>query len=437
MNMHQTSVLKDLPALESQVAWKRHRRTASPARYILFSALATFVAIGGPTLLALLGIGMSRQDGDVAFNAALASLLATILSFVAIRSLLDFPLLPTYGHIAMTFVSSFAVVAIGLKFFRVDFSSPQFFLGMTIIAALVEIFFYVQRYGASLHIVVVPGVTSLAKPPTMKRSICFTRPIDTPTEFAYSAVVADFSVKLEPEWEHFLALSALQGIPVYHVKQFNESITGRVAVDHMWENTFGAQVPALMYPQFKRVIDFLVASLLLPFIVLIIGICAVFIKLEGPGPILYSQRRTGMGGQAFSILKLRTMTHDHDGTAYTQQDDKRITWVGRFLRQYRIDELPQIINILRGDMSWIGPRPEAISLSEWYEREVPFYIYRHIVRPGLTGWAQVHQGNVAAVDAARLKLEYDFFYIKNFSFWLDAVIVLKTIRTVLTGFGSR
>ena len=111
--------------------------------------------------------------------------------------------------------------------------------------------------------------------------------------------------------------------------------------------------------------------------------------------------------------------------------------MGRFLRQYRLDELPQIINILRGDMSWIGPRPEAISLAEWYEREVPFYVYRHIVRPGITGWAQVHQGNVAAVDAARLKLEYDFFYIKHFSFWLDAVIVMKTLRTIVTGFGSR
>ena len=95
------------------------------------------------------------------------------------------------------------------------------------------------------------------------------------------------------------------------------------------------------------------------------------------------------------------------------------------LRQYRIDELPQIINILRGEMSWIGPRPEAVSLAEWYEREVPFYVYRHVVRPGISGWAQVHQGNVGAVDAAQLKLEYDFFYIKNFSFWLDIVIVLK------------
>jgi lipopolysaccharide/colanic/teichoic acid biosynthesis glycosyltransferase len=119
------------------------------------------------------------------------------------------------------------------------------------------------------------------------------------------------------------------------------------------------------------------------------------------------------------------MAHNNGGDAYTQPNDDRITRVGRVLREYRIDELPQIINIVRGEMSWIGPRPEAVSLAEWYEREVPFYVYRHVVRPGISGWAQVHQGNVGAVDAARLKLEYDFFYIKNYSFWLDIVIVLR------------
>jgi lipopolysaccharide/colanic/teichoic acid biosynthesis glycosyltransferase len=107
------------------------------------------------------------------------------------------------------------------------------------------------------------------------------------------------------------------------------------------------------------------------------------------------------------------------------------------LRRYRIDELPQVVNILRGEMSWIGPRPEAIQLSQWYEREVSFYLYRHIVRPGISGWAQVNQGNVAAVDAAREKLEYDFFYIKHFSFWLDLIIFVKTIRTILTCSGAR
>jgi len=107
------------------------------------------------------------------------------------------------------------------------------------------------------------------------------------------------------------------------------------------------------------------------------------------------------------------------------------------LRKYRIDELPQIVNILRGEMSWIGPRPEALPLAEWYERELAFYSYRHIVRPGITGWAQVQQGNVAKPDLVKYKLHFDFYYIKNFSPWLDIVIGVMTLRTILTGFGAR
>jgi len=405
---------------------------------MFFGVSATVVAISSSMLLAVLGIGMSSQEIETAFNAAAASLLAITLSFMAIRRLLSFPLLRTYGYVAMTFVVSFIVVAIGLKFFRIPFSSPQFFLGALLIIVMVEMFFHVHRHGAPLHIAVLPGTTRLAKlPSTLHQSIRFTKLTDVPIDFEYNGVVADLNAKLEPEWEHFLGLSALQGIPVYHVKQFNESLTGRVSVEYLWENTLGAIVPALIYPQFKRVIDLVAAVVLFPLVAVIIGICAIFIKLETSGPIFYCQRRMGMGGRLFTICKLRTMTHNHDGDAYTRQDDKRVTRVGRFLRQYRIDELPQVINILRGDMSWIGPRPEAISLAEWYECEVPFYVYRHIVRPGLTGWAQVHQGNVAEVEAARLKLEYDFFYIKHFSFWLDAVIVAKTLRTIATGSGSR
>jgi lipopolysaccharide/colanic/teichoic acid biosynthesis glycosyltransferase len=107
------------------------------------------------------------------------------------------------------------------------------------------------------------------------------------------------------------------------------------------------------------------------------------------------------------------------------------------LRKYRIDEFPQIWNILIGEMSWIGPRPETIVLSRWYEREVPFYCYRHMVAPGITGWAQVNQGNVAEIDAATAKLHYDFYYIKHLSPWLDLLIAGKTVATILTGFGAR
>jgi lipopolysaccharide/colanic/teichoic acid biosynthesis glycosyltransferase len=128
---------------------------------------------------------------------------------------------------------------------------------------------------------------------------------------------------------------------------------------------------------------------------------------------------------------------DARDAAMTQQGDNRITPIGRFLRFTRIDELPQILNILLGEMSWIGPRPEAEVLSRWYEAELPFYRYRHIVRPGITGWAQVCQGHVVDIGEVQSKLHYDFYYIKHYSAWIDLLIIVRTIRTMLTGFGSR
>lgn len=124
-------------------------------------------------------------------------------------------------------------------------------------------------------------------------------------------------------------------------------------------------------------------------------------------------------------------------SAMTTENDPRITRVGRFLRRTRLDELPQLINILLGEMSFIGPRPEAEQLSAWYEKEIPFYHYRHIIRPGLTGWAQVKQGHVAELEDIRSKLHLDFYYVKNFSFWLDLIITLQTIKIVLTGTGAK
>ena len=121
----------------------------------------------------------------------------------------------------------------------------------------------------------------------------------------------------------------------------------------------------------------------------------------------------------------------------TKNDDDRITAVGGLLRTLRLDELPQIINILRWEMSWIGPRPEAEVLSVWYTSEIPFYRYRHVVKPGISGWAQVNQGHVAEVNEVHRKLQYDFYYIKYFSPWLDVLIFFRTIKTMLTGFGSR
>jgi lipopolysaccharide/colanic/teichoic acid biosynthesis glycosyltransferase len=444
MTMHQSLLVGDDAEIRGRAAgraWNPH--VSDSMQSVLLGLLGVSLAIGGPALLAAEGIGMSRQVGKDVFDTATAAFFAIICSLVVSRRLLFFPLLRTSTYVAVTFLASFALVAVCMKFFRINFSSPQFFLSMVIMAGFVEGYLAAQRRWKPRHIVVVPGGTVPAElPRTLSSPIRMTALSAIPGHtLAYSGVVADLSCDLAPEWERFLAVSALRGIPVYHVKQFNESITGRVAVDHLWENTLGAIVPSLIYPQFKRTLDFIATLLLLPFIGPIIAVAAVLIRRETPGPVFYRQQRIGLGGKPFTIVKLRTMTHAAEagqgGSAYTLEADPRITRVGRFLRKYRLDELPQVINILRGEMSWIGPRPEAIPLAAWYERDVAFYVYRHIVRPGISGWAQVNQGNVAKVDAARKKLEYDFFYIKHFSLWLDIVIFVKTLRTIITGDGAR
>jgi lipopolysaccharide/colanic/teichoic acid biosynthesis glycosyltransferase len=256
------------------------------------------------------------------------------------------------------------------------------------------------------------------------------------------AVVADFSADLPPDWERFLADAALAGRMVFQVKQLSESLTGRVEVTHLSENSFGSLLPARGYFHLKTVIDWLAAAVLAPILVVPMVLIGLAIRFDSEGPALFRQRRLGLSGKPIMVVKFRTMRvhdagEDERGSAMTGHEDDRITRIGAFLRRSRIDELPQILNILKGEMSWIGPRPEALVLSSWYVGEIPFYRYRHVVRPGISGWAQVNQGHVAHVDEVHEKLQYDFFYIKYFSPWLDLLILFRTVKTMATGFGSK
>jgi len=256
-----------------------------------------------------------------------------------------------------------------------------------------------------------------------------------------NAIVADFSAELPDEWEAFLADAALAGRIVYQVKQLSESLTGRVELEHLSENSFGSLVPAIGYFYLKGLIDFVFALMLLPFALPVMAVVAVLIRLDSKGPVLFRQRRVGHAGRSITVYKFRTMRDvvddDERRSAMTRADDERITRLGQWLRRLRIDELPQIINILKWQMSWIGPRPEAKVLSLWYTSEIPFYRYRHVVKPGISGWAQVNQGHVAEVNEVHRKLQYDFYYIKYFSPWLDALIFFRTVKTMLTGWGAR
>jgi len=252
-----------------------------------------------------------------------------------------------------------------------------------------------------------------------------------------SAIVVDSHHDLSPEWEHFIAQAVLQGIPVYDAPHMRETLSRRVEITHMAHNNFGALLPALTYIRVKRVLDLILAIPALIVTAPVILLFCVLVRLDSPGPAIFTQQRIGFRGVPFTFYKIRSMVMDHGGASFTDAGDPRITRIGAFIRKYRIDELPQIWNIVKGDMSWIGPRPEAVPLAQLYEASIPYYVYRHAVRPGISGWAAVHQGNVAEVDAATIKLQYDFFYIKYHSLWLDILITLMTIRTILTGFGSR
>jgi lipopolysaccharide/colanic/teichoic acid biosynthesis glycosyltransferase len=258
---------------------------------------------------------------------------------------------------------------------------------------------------------------------------------------ACSAIVADFAAELPDEWEGFLADAAVEGRIVYQVKQLWESLTGKVEIERLSENSFGSLVPARGYFYLKSLIDFVFALLLLPLALPVMAVVAVAIRLDSKGPALFRQKRVGHAGKPIIVYKFRTMrsvdVENERRALMTSDDDDRITRVGRILRTLRLDELPQIFNILKWEMSWIGPRPEAELLSRWYTSEIPFYRYRHVVKPGISGWAQVNQGHVAEVEDVYFKLHYDFYYIKYFSPWLDVLIVFRTIKTMLSGWGAR
>jgi lipopolysaccharide/colanic/teichoic acid biosynthesis glycosyltransferase len=255
------------------------------------------------------------------------------------------------------------------------------------------------------------------------------------------AIVADFSADLPDEWEAFLADAALAGRVVYQVKQLWESLSGLVEIQQLSENSFGSLLPMRGYFHLKGLVDFVFAVLLLPVALPVMAVTAIAIRLDSRGPVLFRQKRVGHAGKPITVYKFRTMrpvsVEDERRAAMTGDGDDRITRVGHVLRNLRLDELPQIINILKWQMSWIGPRPEAEVLSRWYTSEIPFYRYRHVVKPGITGWAQVNQGHVPEVEQVHRKLQYDFYYIKYFSPWLDILIVFRTIKTMLTGWGAR
>jgi exopolysaccharide biosynthesis polyprenyl glycosylphosphotransferase len=260
----------------------------------------------------------------------------------------------------------------------------------------------------------------------------------------YSGVVlAERVDRIHPDLLEHLVRTQFQRTRVYTLESFYEAHWRHVpvqSIDPFWPLQMGFQLSRNSpYHYLKRLADVAFSGVLLviccPLLVLIAGA----ILLGSGRPILFRQSRVGREGEVFTVLKFRTMRDEPNGEMesdiYTREGDPRVTSVGRWLRKLRLDELPQLWNVLRGDMSLIGPRAEWIKCAERYEQKIPFYHFRHLVKPGITGWAQVNYPYGESDEDAIEKLKYDLYYIRHYSLKLDAMIVLKTVHTVLFGKG--
>jgi sugar transferase (PEP-CTERM system associated) len=234
----------------------------------------------------------------------------------------------------------------------------------------------------------------------------------------------------------------LRGVVIEDASAVMERLLGKLPLDGLNPSslifTHGFNVKASQQI-FRRLVSitasFILLAICLPFIPFIV----LAVRLSSPGPIFFRQTRVGLRGRLFSVIKFRTMRQDAEakGAVWATKNDPRVTPLGRFMRRTRLDEIPQLWNVLRGEMGFVGPRPERPEFVQWLSGEIPFYELRHLIRPGITGWAQVRYHYGASLEETKQKLEYDLYYVKHLSLGLDLLIMFETVKTILLGRGAQ
>lgn len=259
-----------------------------------------------------------------------------------------------------------------------------------------------------------------------------------PTE---ATVVVDLHSVLSDGMARFVSSLSVAGYQLRSLASVYEEHTGRLPIVHLnegWELTVPLAVRGV-YDQVKRALDVGLVLLAGPLALLLGAALAAAIRFDSPGSVIFRQERVGRHGQPFTMYKFRTMVlHDEEeASPFASPGDQRLTRVGRLLRRFRADELPQLWNVLRGDVSLVGPRPEWKRLGDSYAQSIPFYTYRQLVRPGLTGWAQVNFGYADSEADVVERLSYDLYYVKHMSMWLDLRVLGRSLWTVVSGFGAQ
>ena len=420
-----------------QVAQIRHRAGRRQLANIGRMLLSLFCLVAFETTLSLLLEGrylLSASD-TIRVSALLITGIYLIIFLVALR-LSRWTRFRTGEQLLSVWLILGLAGTLGLLMFRLPYSVT--FLGLIYPTATVILLLFGK--GLSQRSSMRLGVPAQLIDQIDNSTGAFV-PMDSASlpEGAIDAVLVSEEQLSDSGWTPFLSWCALNAVPVIMIRDYIEAESGRVDLKNFTFTDLLHVRSSDTYLFVKRVFDAVCSLLLLLVFSIPMALMVVVIKLETTGPAIFAQQRIGLGGVSFTMYKFRSMVTDAErgGAQFAARGDTRVTRVGKFIRKYRIDELPQLYNVLRGDMSLIGPRPEQKNLLDELVEEIPLFPFRHSVRPGITGWAQVCQGYAYDVDSSSEKITYDLFYIKNLSFLLDMTIIVRTTRIMLTGFGSR
>lgn len=416
---------------------RQSQRSASPMLKVYI--LAAITAIMLPFIYDII-VRAAVPDEDYAFRHELhigLTSLATIGCLVAILSASgNFQDRLKAGLFSVCI--NFGILMLLTTWFRLYYSRPLLIAAFFAAIAIISTFNILIDRHKKRRIGIVPGsVDDESMQHIDKNAVLMVSP-DEPS-WAYDVVLIDWTRVRDPQWLQFATRAILSGCQVQHVSAYIEDRLGRVVSKH-FDITHAASPRNSVYVLvYKRVLDISLVVLFSPLVLLLTAIAGGLVALTMGRPILYVQKRVGKDGRSFMMYKLRTMVAAKEGATAvaTSVGDPRITPLGKMLRRFRIDELPQFYNIFKGDMSLVGPRPEQPELARSYADRWPQFRDRTILRPGITGWAQVRGTYAADAEESQHKLAFDLYYLKHASLMMDVSIMLQTFRSLLTGNSAR
>ena len=355
---------------------------------------------------------------------------------------------PTYGRALTIVLSGLAVASLGLVLSRTYFSRP--FLAVTIaiwLGGALAHRYVRRRRPWTERLVLITREKEMVDHLLLAPHADVIEVLDPGSQGDVASIEdgvtlgVDLRSVLSDRMAQFVSSSVLSGVAVRAMSTVYEEHTGRLPIVHLaegWELS-NPVTRSAGYVPVKRLIDTILVFVTFPIWIVLAVIISAAVGVSSKGPIIFRQERIGLNGRPFTLYKFRTMVNnaEQSGPSFAMPGDPRLTKLGRSLRRFRVDEIPQLWNVLRGDVSLVGPRPEQVAFVERFDREIPFYSHRHLVRPGVTGWAQVYYGYADDQADTVEKLSFDLYYVKHMSPWLDIHILGKSIWTVLVGFGAR